>query len=478
SNLVKTLLLPSCMLLLVAPVYCKSSPMEGVVSPRAQQSEVSSWIRDSAITINSLDLDGAFDDLEPLIDTLHGVQVLGVGEATHGTSEFFRLKCRLFEFAVAKLGFRVFGIEADWSDCLPINDYVLEGKGKAEEALCGIGSPQWKCKEILSLIEWMRQYNSRLSKHDFEGKCLYFVGLEQSQSYEPAKWLQKYFENLRSPAASEMMAMLVKISDYDTQMRKSPLYLGQTTDKSLVSNGEQLKLEALQSEAKDYVIRQVVKLKAAILRTKQSNPELQCDAIQNLEVFRRAALQQMSGITIGSNIRDESIALSVSEAIKRYGKSTKVFVWAHNGHVSVKKGHSWTPAGVHLRQRFGNKYYCIGQSFLEGSFLACDDETGFTSDLTKWKGFSVDPPNFDSIESTFAAANTDAFVVDFRSAPRIPMIQTWIHSPHGARNCATGFSNKRKANWQSVIVPAVFDGMTFIKTTTASQALSCSKPLR
>lgn len=476
SNSVKTLLLLSSMLLLAVPVHCKSSSIERVVSQREQQSQVTSWIRDSAVAINSLDQDSSFNDLEPLINIFRNVQILGVGEATHGTSEFFRLKIRLFKFAVVKLGFRVFGIEADWSDCLPINDYVLEGRGNAEEALCRIGTPQWKCKEVLSLINWMRQYNGQLPKHDFDSRCLYFIGLERSQWYQPAKWLEKYFEDLKSPVASDLADTLVKISDYDSEMRKSPMYRAQGTSKNAVSNKEQLKLQALQNEAKDYVVRQIAKLKSDILSSKPSDPELQRDAMHRLEVFRSAALQQMSGLTEGSNIRDKSIAASVSEAIEHYGKSTKVFVWAHNGHVSVNRGHSWIPAGVHLRQRFGNKYYCIGQSFLKGWFLACDEEGDFASDLTKWKKFSVDLPNFDSVENTFADANKDIFIVDFRSAPRVPAILTWLYNAQGFRNCATGFSDKRKASWQNVIVPAIFDGMTFIRSTTASQAFPCSKP--
>lgn len=437
---------------------------------------MTSWIRDSAITINSLDEDADFDDLEPLINKLRAIQVLGIGEATHGTSEFFRLKSLLFEFAVLKLGFRVLGIEADWSECLPINDYVLDGKGDPEKALCRIGTPHWKCREVLSLIQWIRQYNSGLPRHDFDTKCVYFVGLEQSQSYWPAKWLEKYFQDLGSPAASKMATVLEKIADYDTNMRKNPMYLGHVADSHSAANKELLKLKTLQAEAMHYVTRQVAVLKTRIVSSKPADPKLRRDALHRLEVFKWGAMQQMSGMTKGSNIRDQAIALSVQQSIKQYGKDTKVFVWAHNGHVSTRAGRSWIPAGVHLRRRFGNKYYCIGQSFLKGTFLANDDDGDFSADLAKWKTFSVDPPNFDCIENTLADANMDIFVVDFRSAPPTPAIQTWLHTKQGVRNCASGFSDRRKTNWHNVTVPAVFDGMTFVKSTTASQAFPCSKP--
>ena len=87
-------------------------------------------------------------------------RVVALGEATHGTREFFQLKHRMLEFLVEEMGFRVFAIEANWPECLAINDYVLHGEGDPEEALAGIYFWTWNTEEVLELIEWMRRYNA------------------------------------------------------------------------------------------------------------------------------------------------------------------------------------------------------------------------------------------------------------------------------------------------------------------------------
>src|SRR5262249_23299687 len=87
-------------------------------------------------------------------------RIVSLGEATHGTREFFQLKHRLLEFCVAELGFTIFGIEASYPECLRVNDYVLRGTGNPAEALAGTRFWTWDTEEVLALIEWMRGWNA------------------------------------------------------------------------------------------------------------------------------------------------------------------------------------------------------------------------------------------------------------------------------------------------------------------------------
>ena len=66
-----------------------------------------------------------------------------MGEATHGTHEFFQLKHRMLEFLVERMGFTVFGIEANWPESLAVNDYVLNGNGDPAKALAGFYFWTW-----------------------------------------------------------------------------------------------------------------------------------------------------------------------------------------------------------------------------------------------------------------------------------------------------------------------------------------------
>ena len=90
------------------------------------------------------------------------------------------------------MGFRVLAIEADWSDCIAIDNYVTRGIGNAEKALCDVGYPHWKREEILDLINWMRAYNKTLPRANYENTCLHFCGLENTQPGYPENWLSEF----------------------------------------------------------------------------------------------------------------------------------------------------------------------------------------------------------------------------------------------------------------------------------------------
>jgi erythromycin esterase len=118
-----------------------------------------SWIRASAVPAAGVEAGMGFADLEPLRGIVGDARIVSLGEATHGTREFFQLKHRLLEFCVSELGFTIFGIEASYPECLRVNDYVRYGMGNSAEALTGTRYWTWDTEEVLSLIEWMRVWN-------------------------------------------------------------------------------------------------------------------------------------------------------------------------------------------------------------------------------------------------------------------------------------------------------------------------------
>src|SRR5690554_351665 len=78
-------------------------------------------------------------DLKPLAEAVRDARLVGIGEATHGTSEFHLLRHRLVRYMVEHLGFRLLGIEAGWSDCLALNSYIVDGEGDPTRAVTSTG---------------------------------------------------------------------------------------------------------------------------------------------------------------------------------------------------------------------------------------------------------------------------------------------------------------------------------------------------
>jgi hypothetical protein len=107
-----------------------------VLEPPPQ--EVVDWIGAHAIPLATVEAGHGFDDIAPIAKLIGNARVVALGEATHGSREFFQLKHRVLEYLVARQSFTVFAIEANQPECRAINDYVLHGTGDPKAALDGI----------------------------------------------------------------------------------------------------------------------------------------------------------------------------------------------------------------------------------------------------------------------------------------------------------------------------------------------------
>ncbi len=135
---------------------------------------LSAWILENAVPVRGIEPGGGFADLLPLNRILRGARIVGLGEATHGTREFFLFKHRLLEFLVEEMGFTVFAIESDREACRPIDRHVRYGEGDAEEALAGQGYWTWDTEEVLAMVRWMREHNRAMPEERRVG----FFGLD------------------------------------------------------------------------------------------------------------------------------------------------------------------------------------------------------------------------------------------------------------------------------------------------------------
>src|SRR5262245_63934734 len=109
--------------------------------------DVIGWLKANALPLASAEPGTDFKDLEQLGPLIGDARIVSLGEATHGTREFFQLKHRMIEYCVSQLGFTMIGFEAEYGATLAVNDYVLHGKGNAldrsEERRVGKEARTW-----------------------------------------------------------------------------------------------------------------------------------------------------------------------------------------------------------------------------------------------------------------------------------------------------------------------------------------------
>ncbi|MHC4211253.1 MAG: erythromycin esterase family protein [Planctomycetota bacterium] len=122
--------------------------------------EAVAWLRSHAVALDTTEPGHGFDDLGPLKAMIGDARIVALGEATHGTREFFRMKHRLTEYLAAEMGFTVFSIEANMPEAYRVNEWVLGAEGDPEALIGGMYFWTWNTEEVLDLVRWMRRFNA------------------------------------------------------------------------------------------------------------------------------------------------------------------------------------------------------------------------------------------------------------------------------------------------------------------------------
>lgn len=117
------------------------------------------WIKKNAVRLETPEAGHGFADMQPLKKIVGNARIVSLGEATHGSREFFQLKHRMLEFLASEMGFTIFSIEANMPEAYRLNDYVLNGTGDPAKLLKGMYFWTWDTQEVLEMIKWMREFN-------------------------------------------------------------------------------------------------------------------------------------------------------------------------------------------------------------------------------------------------------------------------------------------------------------------------------
>jgi erythromycin esterase-like protein len=128
------------------------------------------WIRSNAIPLQTVEAGHGFADMAALKNVVGDARIVALGEATHGTREFFQFKHRMVEFLATQKGFTIFSIEANMPEAYRLNDFVLTGKGDPKELIKGMYFWTWNTQEVLDMVLWMRDFNQSGKGHiEFTG---------------------------------------------------------------------------------------------------------------------------------------------------------------------------------------------------------------------------------------------------------------------------------------------------------------------
>jgi erythromycin esterase len=295
------------------------------------------------------------NDLEQLDVFFEGVQIVGMGESTHGTHEFNTMRHRFFKYLVLNHKFNTLFLEADYANCLMANEYVHGAAIDKYEAINNLDLWPWMTEEIGDLFDWMRSYN-----------------LENADSIQ------------------------LNIIGVDMQMYNSTL---NEIDKLLFKYGIQstdtIKYKPI-AEADFYRLSKKEILPfSQLLRDKES---VDYRSFSNYDqICYSVLLRHLSQIIESKKypkdykFRDRKMGENILFNIKN-NDTIKGLFWAHNGHLfnvyKEKKGKVTGTAGGILKYYLQTKYLCVVQEFDEGSFNAYNKPNASLKDKSL-KGFKL-----------------------------------------------------------------------------------------
>ncbi len=349
-------------------------------------------------------------------------KVIALGEATHGNSEFQKLKLDVFKRLVEQYDVRAFVIEGDYGGCEKVNRYIHGGSGTAQEAAESIGFQIYQTGDIAELIEFMRQYN----EYAPEGEDLRFYGFD----------MQRYMNSF------DLLVNECEANNIDAAALKNLVKDDQWND---------LYDDANRADVINSVKDELAKRENTALAIHAADMLLQyCELQASMENADSAML-----------LRDEFMAKNVEWVLQQENLRghERIFITGHNSHVA--KWESYDSVGKQLQTDLGDGYYVIGTDFYK---TKCNLPTP-SGKRTNQVFYSHDP-----LAKAAKKAHLDVCWLDFSKIPEDSKLGTQIREYSYMGDLGeqyTPFMRLLPPSYRLFQPPAqMYDGMIFVTEAT------------
>ncbi|MEG2289703.1 MAG: erythromycin esterase family protein [Clostridium sp.] len=420
---------------------------------KLSNAEVAQVLKSRIVPLSTVEPGSDFKDLEPLKEVLKDKQIVAMGGSTYGTSEFFKVKHRMFQFLVEEMGYRVFAIDGEYGQAKTINDYIVNGTGTAEEVIKVMKIAvlfSWSAEESLALVNWMREYNENPSNKE----KIKFYGIYSSQVSQNTRDVLKYLQ-VNDEEMYKAFDIKLKALKNDNLYMMDPSELKEHKSKaeeliSIVKEKRDIFISRTSEEEYDEILHQ-----AQVI--------IQC---VDFAIYNSVEHSREDGI----NTLGKYMAENVKWILEHEGKqgNNKVMIWANNSYVS-KDSTKYKTVGAQLSEMFKDKYYSIGIEFHQGEFAALPAENG--SIVSKiYKNYSIPEGNPKLFSNVFKVTENQISFLDLNSASQDKKINKILSASRIMHNIA-GY-NGYEEEYYSIEVPIKgYDGLIFINDTTAIKVI-------
>jgi erythromycin esterase-like protein len=388
-----------------------------------------------------------------------------LGEASHGTHEFYRERAEITKRLIAEKNFTAVAVEADWPDAYRINRYVrgVSDDVDAEEALADFRRfPTWMWRNtvVVEFIEWLRSHNDRLPP---SAENVGFYGLDLYSLHASMKAVLHYLQKV-DPQAAERARERYACFDHvgeDAQAYglMTHLNLSKSCEDEVVSQ-----LVELQRRAGDYA-RRDGRLAEDELFYAEQNARL----VKNAEAYYRSMfLEEVSSW----NLRDRHMAETLDVLVAHLGRKArpaKVAVWEHNSHLGDARATDMGQrgelnVGQLTREKYGADAVLVGFTTHHGTVTAASD-WGQPAERKR-----VRPALAGSYEALFHATQRGRFLLTWRKGDNV---MADLQGPRLERAIGVIYrpETERQSHYFRARLPEQFDAMLHFDETRAVKPL-------
>lgn len=394
-------------------------------------------------------------DLDALIEDIGDAQVVMLGEASHGTHEYYTWRTAITKRLIQEKGFNFIGVEGDWPDCYRINRYIKgykEGGHDIQTILKAFDRwPTWMWAnwEIAALAEWLHEFNSGRAVNKKVG----FYGLDVYSLWDSMKEMLQYLEKEDATAAAAVKKAIKCFEPYEENEQLYARY-------SLTEHSCRDKVLELLKE---------IRLRAQFL---DGDPEAGFNAEQNALIAVNAEnyYRTMMGFDNESwNVRDRHMMETLDRLLTFHGKSSKAIVWEHNTHIGdaratdMKRG-GMVNIGQLAREQYGiNKVYLVGFGSYQGSVIAGEEWGALMEEM------EVPPAREGSIEHQLHQQSSRDRYLLFNTEDIQRKYESSIR--HRAIGVVYNPERERHGNYVPSVMSQRYDAFLFLDTTTALHPL-------
>ncbi|OCL08597.1 putative erythromycin esterase [Glonium stellatum] len=399
-------------------------------------------------------------------DSFGQSRVVLIGDASHGTSEFYRARAAITKRLIQENGFSIVAIEGDWPDCRVIDSYVRQhpsAKTTPISVFKHFPEWMWRDEEVQSFVDWLQVHNAQLPQEKRAG----FFGLDLYSMASSIRAVIDYLDRVDPETAKVARKRYGCLEPW----LEDPASYGQAAFSKGYAPCESGVIKIL----KELLTKRLALMSAENADT-YLDAEMNARLVRDSEQYYHAMYYDDS---VSWNLRDTHMFATLTRLLKMQ-PGAKAVVWAHNSHLGDAGATAMAPSRdeLSLGQLCRQKFFDLG----EVSIIGCGTHDGEVAAADEWDEpmqiMCVNPSREDSYERIMHDTGIPSFLLDLRGERQKKEVIEALMKPRLERFIGVIYcpATERYSHYMEAVLPQQFDALLWFDRTTAVKAFEVAQP--